>query len=255
MELTDILEKLLIKNSLVTAFAVVGIVTFASYSLSKYFTKGRLNGSSIAILFGLLMAYIGGRVTGGSKGISDIPVFAGIGLLGGSMMRDFTIVATAFGADFNELRRSGLAGFVSLVLGVLFSFAIGAIFARFGGYTSAEDITTIGAGAVTFVVGPITGAALGVHSSVIALSIGIGVVKSIAVMVITPLVSKVIRIDTPREAIIFGGLLGTTSGTSAAMAAIDPALVPYAAMTSTFYTGLGCLVCPSVLYFAVAAIV
>ncbi|NLW61504.1 MAG: malonate transporter subunit MadM, partial [Synergistaceae bacterium] len=125
----------------------------------------------------------------------------------------------------------------------------------FGGYTSAEDITTIGAGAVTFVVGPITGAALGVDSSVIALSIGIGVVKSIAVMVITPLVSKVIRIDTPREAIIFGGLLGTTSGTSAAMAAIDPALVPYAAMTSTFYTGLGCLVCPSVLYFAVAAIV
>ena len=255
MELTDILEKLLIKNSLVTAFAVVGIVTFASYSLSKYFTKGRLNGSSIAILFGLLMAYVGGRLTGGSKGISDLPVFAGIGLLGGSMMRDFTIVATAFGADFNELRRSGLAGFVSLVLGVLFSFAIGAIFARFGGYTSAEDITTIGAGAVTFVVGPITGAALGVHSSVIALSIGIGVVKSIAVMVITPLVSKVIRIDTPREAIIFGGLLGTTSGTSAAMAAIDPALVPYAAMTSTFYTGLGCLVCPSVLYFAVAAIV
>ncbi len=79
--------------------------------------------------------------------------------------------------------------------------------------------------------------------------------STIAVMVITPLVSKVIRIDTPREAIIFGGLLGTTSGTSAAMAAIDPALVPYAAMTSTFYTGLGCLVCPSVLYFAVAAIV
>ena len=255
MGLIDILEKILVQNSLVTAFAVVGIVTFGSYALSKYLTKGKLNGSSIAILFGLLMAYVGGRITGGSKGISDIPIFAGIGLLGGSMMRDFTIVATAFGADFNELRRSGLAGFVSLVLGVLFSFTIGAIFARFGGYTSAEDITTIGAGAVTFVVGPITGTALGVDSSVIALSIGIGVVKSIAVMVITPLVSKVIRIDTPREAIIFGGLLGTTSGTSAAMAAIDPALVPYAAMTSTFYTGLGCLVCPSVLYFAVAAIV
>lgn len=253
--LIEIAEKMLIKNPLVTAFAVVGLVTFVSYALSKYFTKGRLNGSSIAILLGLLMAYVGGRITGGSKGISDIPVFAGIGLLGGSMMRDFTIVATAFGADFNELRRSGLAAIVSLFLGVLFSFTIGAIFAWFGGYTSAEDITTIGAGAVTFVVGPITGAALGVDSSVIALSIGIGVVKSIAVMVITPFFSKVIKIDTPREAIIFGGLLGTTSGTSAAMAAIDPALVPYAAMTSTFYTGLGCLVCPSVLYFAVAAIV
>ena len=255
MGLIEIAEKLMIKNPLVTAFAVVGSVTFVSYALSKYLTKGKLNGSSIAILLGLLMAYVGGRMTGGSKGISDISVFAGIGLLGGSMMRDFTIVATAFGADFNELRRSGLAGLVSLILGVLFSFTIGALFAWFGGYTSAEDITTIGAGAVTFVVGPVTGAALGADSSVIALSIGIGVVKSIAVMVITPLVSKIIRIDKPREAIIFGGLLGTTSGTSAAMAAIDPALVPYAAMTATFYTGLGCLVCPSVLYFAVAAIV
>ncbi len=65
-------------------------------------------------------------------------------------------MATAFGADFNELRRSGLAGIVSLVLRV-FSFTIGAIFAWFGGYTSAEDITTIGAGAVTLVVGPIAG--------------------------------------------------------------------------------------------------
>lgn len=254
MELIEILEKVLVKNSLVTAFAVVGLVTLASYTLSKYLTKGKLNGSSIAILFGLFMAYVGGRMTGGSKGISDIPAFAGIGLLGGSMMRDFTIVATAFGADFNELKKSGLAGVVSLVLGVLFSFTIGAIFAWFGGYTSAEDIATIGGGAVSFVVGPVTGAALGVDSSVIALSIGIGVIKSISVMIITPLVSRVIRIDSPREAIIFGGLLGTTSGTSAAMAAIDPSLVPYAAMTSTFYTGLGCLVCPSVLYFTVTAI-
>ncbi len=76
-------------------------------------------------------------------------------------------------------------------------------------------------------------------------------VESMAVMVITPVVSKIIMIDKPREAIIFGGLLDRTS---AAMAAIDPALVPYAA-AATFYTGLGCLVCPSVLYFAVSAIV
>ena len=96
MGLIEIAEKLMIKNPLVTAFAVVGSVTFVSYALSKYLTKGKLNGSSIAILLGLLMAYVGGRMTGGSKGISDISVFAGIGLLGGSMMRDFTIVATAF---------------------------------------------------------------------------------------------------------------------------------------------------------------
>ena len=44
MEFVGILEKILVKNSLVTAFAVVGIVTFGSYALSKYLTKGKLNG-------------------------------------------------------------------------------------------------------------------------------------------------------------------------------------------------------------------
>lgn len=254
MGFIEAIKKILVTNHLVAAFAVIGLVIFFSYVISKYLTKDRLNGSSIAILLGLLLAYVGGSVTGGSKGISDVPIFAGIGLLGGSMMRDFTIVATAFGADLNELRKTGAAGMASLILGVLFSFTIGVFFALLGGYSSPEDVATIGAGAVTFVVGPVTGTALGADSSVIALSIGIGVVKSIAVMVITPLFSRVIKIDSPREALIFGGLLGTTSGTSAAMAAIDPRLVPYAAMTSTFYTGLGCLVCPSVLYFVVAAI-
>jgi hypothetical protein len=38
------------------------------------------------------------------------------------------------------------------------------------------------------------------------------------------------------------------------MAAVDPKLVPYAAMTATFYTGSGCLVFPSILYFATKAI-
>ena len=43
-------------------------------------------------------------------------------------------------------------------------------------------------------------------------------------------------------------------GTAAGMAAVDPKLVPYAAMTATFYTGFGCLVFPSILYFATKAI-
>jgi hypothetical protein len=55
-------------------------------------------------------------------------------------------------------------------------------------------------------------------------------------------------------AMIYGGLMGTTSGTAAGMAAVDPKLVPYAAMTATFYTGSGCLVFPSILYFATKAI-
>jgi len=35
----------------------------------------------------------------------------------------------------------------------------------------------------------------------------------------------------------------------------EPKLVPYGAMTSTFYTGLGCLMGPSVLFFATRALI
>ena len=50
---------------------------------------------------------------------------------------------------------------------------------------------------------------------------------------------------------IFGGLLGTNSGVMAGLAATNPSLVPYAAMTATFYTGLGCLIGPSLVYLIV----
>jgi malonate transporter MadM subunit len=46
----------------------------------------------------------------------------------------------------------------------------------------------------------------------------------------------------------FGGLMGTSSGVAAGLAATDPKLVPYGAVTATFYTGLGCLICPSLFY-------
>ena len=36
----------------------------------------------------------------------------------------------------------------------------------------------------------------------------------------------------------------------AGLAATDPKLVPYGAMTATFYTGLGCLLTPSALYLS-----
>ena len=45
--------------------------------------------------------------------------------------------------------------------------------------------------------------------------------------------------------------MGTTSGVAGGLAATDPKLVPYGAMTATFYTGAGCLLAPSVLYFCV----
>jgi hypothetical protein len=49
--------------------------------------------------------------------------------------------------------------------------------------------------------------------------------------------------------------MGTTSGVAGGLAATDPKLVPYGAMTATFYTGVGCLLAPSVLYFTVRAVV
>lgn len=67
---------------------------------------------------------------------------------------------------------------IAFVLGVVLSFAIGAVVAWFFGYRDPVDLTTIGAGAATYIVGPVTGAALGAGSGVIALSVGAGLVKS-----------------------------------------------------------------------------
>lgn len=57
-----------------------------------------------------------------------------------------------------------------------------------------------------------------------------------------------------RPVVVFGGLMGTTSGVAGGLAATDPKLVPYGAMTATFYTGVGCLLGPSVLFLTVNAI-
>jgi malonate transporter MadM subunit len=79
-------------------------------------------------------------------------------------------------------------------------------------------------------------------------------VKAVTVMLITPFVASAIRLDTPRAAMIFGGLQGTNSGVIAGLAATNPQLVPYGAMTATFYTGLGCLLGPSVVFLTVRAV-
>ena len=204
------------KNGLVMSFLVVGAVMALANALGKA-TKGRIAGSAIAIVFGLILALVGGLVTGGEKGLSDIAMFSGLAVMGGGMLRDFSI-------------------------GAIFAFAFG--------YTSAADMATIGAGAVTFIVGPVTGAAVGASSEVVAISIAIGVLKSIVVMIATPMLAKPLGLNNPKSAMIFGGLMGTTSGVAAGLAATDERLVPYGAMTATFYTGTGCLLCPSILYLA-----
>jgi malonate transporter MadM subunit len=248
------MEQVMSRYGLITAFAVVGITVWVSYQLSTRLTRGHLHGSAIAIMLGLLAAYVGGVVTGGNRGIADLEVFAGIGLMGGAMLRDFAIIATAFGVDTRELARAGAAGVISLFTGVFVSFAIGAAVAYSFGYTDPVSMTTIGGGAATYIVGPVTGAALGASSDVIAISIAAGLIKSMLVMAGTPFIAPLIGLNNPRSAMIYGGLMGTTSGVAGGLAATDERLVPYGAMTATFYTGLGALLGPSVIFLIIRAI-
>jgi len=177
-----IIENALEHNGLITAFAVVGAIMWLSVVLSKYLTFGRVHGSAIAIVIGLVLAWV-------------------------------------------------------------------------FGYRDAVSMTTIGAGAVTYIVGPVTGAAIGASSDVMALSIATGLIKAILVMVGTPMAARWMGLDNPRSAMVFGGLAGTVSGVTAGLAATDRRLVPYGALTATFHTGLGCLLGPSLLFFIVRGIV
>jgi len=240
------LIKLLDKNGLVFAFLIVSVIMYLSYYVGKKLTNNKIPGAAIAISVGLIIAYFGGE-----KGVASIPAFSGMAILGGSMLRDFSIVSTAMGASFTEIKKTGFIGLVCLVLGTLIAFIVVGSIAYAMGFQDAKSITTIGAGACTFIVGPVTGAAVGASSAVIAISIAVGVIKSIFVTIATPFLAKKLGIDNPQTAMIFGGLVGSTSGVSAGLAATDLKLVPYGALTATFHTAMGCLLCPSILYFIV----
>jgi len=252
-----ILESLagvLTKNSLIVAFAFVGVLVWISYVISARLTRGHIHGSAIAITLGLVLAWVGGSMTGGSQGLADFSLLSGVGIMGGAMFRDFAIVATAFGADITALKKAGFVGALSVVIGVVLSFVVGAGVAVAFGYTDPVAISTIGAGAATYIVGPVTGTALGAGSDIIALSVAAGLTKSVLVMIGTPFIAPRIGLNSPHAALIYGGLMGTTSGVAGGLAATDPKLVPYGAMTATFYTGVGCLLAPSVLYLLVRAV-
>ncbi|WP_448202473.1 malonate transporter subunit MadM [Azospirillum sp. sgz302134] len=250
----DVFAHEITDNGLVAAFAFVGIVIWVSNFLGKHLTGGRVAGSAIAVLAGLALAYWGGMMTGKSKGMADLALFGGLGLMGGAMMRDFCIVATASEVQVEEAKKAGWLGFIALFLGTVLPFIVGVAVAMAFGYTDPVALTTIGAGAVTYIVGPVTGAAIGATSDVMALSIATGVVKAILVMVFTPVLAGFMRLDNPQAAMVFGGLAGTVSGVSAGLAATDRRLVPYGALVATFHTGLGCLMGPSVLFLAVKAL-
>ncbi len=246
--------KIIEKNGLVFAFLMVGFIVFISTILSKTLTKNKIPAAVFAIIFGLVLAYIGGYITKGEKGLADITFFNGIGIMGGAMFRDFAIVSTAIGVSFLIIKKAGIAGILSLFIGIINSFVIGVVIGRLWGYTDAESLTTLGAGACTYIVGPITGAAIGASSDIIALSIAAGLVKAIVVAVGTPFIAKYIGLNNPNTAMIFGGMIGTNTGVMAGLAATDPKLVPYGALTATFYTGLGCLLCPSIFYLVMKSV-
>lgn len=241
-------------HSLVMSFLFIGLVMAAATLISKHVVRGHIHPSAIAIVAGLVIAYIGGRLGGGSKGIADLAVFSGVGVLGGSMFRDFTIISTSFGADLNEFKKCGKAGVIALLSGVTLFFAIGVAVALAFGYTNPEEITVIAAGTVSFIVGPVTASSMGVTSEVAAIAIAAGVIKSIAIMIATPIAAKHIGLNTPKAAMVYGAMMGSTSGISAGLAATDERLVPYGAMMATFYLGLGCLLCPTVLYWLTRAL-
>jgi len=252
--INDALSAVLAKNGLITAFVFVGFLVWVSYQISARLTRGHIHGSAIAITLGLVLAWVGGSMTGGSQGLADFSLLAGVGIMGGAMFRDFAIVATAFGADISALKQAGFVAAISVVIGVVLSFVVGAVVAVAFGYTDPVVVSTIGAGAATYIVGPVTGTALGAGSDVIALSVAAGLTKSVLVMVATPFIAPRIGLNSPHAALIYGGLMGTTSGVAGGLAATDPKLVPYGAMTATFYTGVGCLLAPSVLFLAVRAV-
>ena len=84
--------------------AVVGALILVSNVAARRLTNGRVHGSAIAIVLGLVLAYFGGVLTGGKKGLADIPALAGIGLMfegswdWGLLWVDFALVA--FAASF-----------------------------------------------------------------------------------------------------------------------------------------------------------
>ena len=242
------ISQVLTGNGMITAFLFSGIVLFLANQIADKLTRGRIHSSAVAIFLGLAAAYIGGLIAGGEKGLADIAVFSGLSFLGGSMLRNFTIVASSYGAKLSEVKKAGPVGFLSLFVGIASSYTMGAVVAVAFGYRDAVSVATIAAGAVTFVVGPVTGQTLGASSTVIALSVAAGLIKTIFIMVLTPFVAKHVGITNPKMAMIYGGLVGSTSGVSTGLAAYNPELVPYGTMIATFYSGFGCLLCPSLLY-------
>ncbi len=245
----------LTKNSLPTGILYVGAVYLLAKGAAKHLLKQPACGSAMAVLSGLLLSLFCGMATHKASGIADLAVFSGVGVLGCATLRDISVVAVSYGSDIRAIMKYKWAGLAALSGGVCLSFVSALLLALGFGIRDPRELTVIASGAVTFIVGPVTASALGVTSGAVALSIAIGVLKSIAIMLLTPWAARAIGLKTPKSAMIYGALLGSTSGVSAGLAAVDPDLVPYGAMMASFYMGLGCLLCPTLFYSLVCCIV
>ncbi len=106
--MTDLLnafEKVASTYSIVIAMVIVGLVVWFSNYISAKLTRHRIHGSAIAIIIGLIMAFVGGQLAQGEKGLADHAWFSGLAVVGGAMFRDLAIVATAFGVHLKNSAR------------------------------------------------------------------------------------------------------------------------------------------------------
>lgn len=186
----------------------------------------------------LLLGRLAGRCLGSSLGVTGDVGGVGIAML-------LLVAATGWlqrTGRMNAPLRDGIAYWNCIYIPVVVAFVVAAVVMGL-----AEAVSRYATG------GRLHASALVVVFG-LALSYVGGVVKSIACMVLTPFVAGAIGLTNPRAAMVYGGLLGTTSGVAAGLAAVDARLVPYGAMTATFYTGLGCLVGPSLAYVVIRSL-
>ena len=105
------IERIAETNGLIFAFLIVGCIMYLSYLFSKKILKNKIPGAAIAIIVALCLAFLGE-----DKGIADLPYMSGMAILGGSMLRDFAVVATAMGVDIDNIKKAGFSSMLSRLI-------------------------------------------------------------------------------------------------------------------------------------------
>ena len=195
----EIIQKLIAEAPLVTAFAFVGIVIWISNQLGRHVFRGHVAGSAIAVRSQGSPWPIGRHCQREDEGACRRRAFCRPCVHGRSDDAGFHHRRDCDEVQVGQAEKAGWLGVIALLLGTVLPFIVGVSVAYAFGYTDAVTLTTIGAGAVTYIVGPVTGAAIGASSGIIALSIATGVLKAILVMVFTPPLAGFMRSRTTRR--------------------------------------------------------